>query len=112
MSNSGNKGIFSNNIGSSVGGFTKRNSTDAGSPDAGGSTTERRRVSPLEIALSPLCRPISQPFVAGYPDEVVPPSPHQPPMQFYSTLDQLHCHPRFFYLVMNNANTCTTHSPP
>lgn len=41
MSNSGNKGVFSNNIGSSVGGFTKRNSGDAGS----GSTAERRRVS-------------------------------------------------------------------
>ena len=42
MSNSGNKGVFSNNIGSSVGGFTKRNSGDAG---ASGSTAERRRVS-------------------------------------------------------------------
>ena len=48
MSNSGNKGVFSNNIGSSVGGFTKRNSTDAGSGTASGSTTERRRVSTLE----------------------------------------------------------------
>ena len=48
MSNSGNKGVFSNNIGSSVGGFTKRNSSDAGSAGSSGSTTERRRVSLLE----------------------------------------------------------------
>ena len=45
MSNSGNKGVFSNNIGSSVGAFTKRNSSDAGNAgSSGGSTTERRRV--------------------------------------------------------------------
>ena len=48
MSNSGNKGVFSNNIGSSVGGFTKRNSVDAGSVAGSGSTAERRRVSHLE----------------------------------------------------------------
>ena len=45
MSNSGNKGLFSNNIGSSVGGFTKRKSEDAGSSATNGSTAERRRVS-------------------------------------------------------------------
>lgn len=47
MSNSGNKGVFSNNIGSSVGGFTKRKSGDAGSDAGSGSTAERRRVSRL-----------------------------------------------------------------
>ncbi|CAF9915653.1 hypothetical protein IMSHALPRED_002665 [Imshaugia aleurites] len=50
MSNAGNKGIFSNNIGSSVGGFTKRDSSDAGSGAASGSTAERRRSSVTKFA--------------------------------------------------------------
>ena len=100
MSNSGNKGVFSNNIGSSVGGFTKRNSTDAGSSNASGSTTERRRVSPLESICPHFIVPLPNHLPAPYPEEVVPQSPHQPPMQFYSALDRLYCHPRFLYFVM------------
>ena len=65
MSNSGNKGVFSNNIGSSVGGFTKRNSGDAGSAGGTGSTAERRRVSGQDspffvYSTSPLSCPTSQ----------------------------------------------------
>ncbi|CAD6585244.1 MAG: hypothetical protein ASARMPRED_002107 [Alectoria sarmentosa] len=50
MSNSGNKGVFSNNIGSSVGGFTKRNSVDAGGVGGSGSTADRRRSSVTKFA--------------------------------------------------------------
>ena len=100
MSNSGNKGIISNNIGSSVGAFTKRNSTDAGSSNASGSTTERRRVSPLESICPHLIVLIPNHLLAPHPEEVVPQSPHQPPMQSSSALDQRDCHPRFLHSVM------------
>ncbi|KAL9135905.1 MAG: hypothetical protein Q9175_002878 [Cornicularia normoerica] len=50
MSNSGNKGAFSNNIGSSVGGFTKRGNGDAGSDGGSGRTAERRRSSMTKFA--------------------------------------------------------------
>ena len=80
MSNSGNKGVFSNNIGSSVGGFTKRNSTDAGSANASGSTTGRRRVSPYESICPRLIVLLPNHLLVPYPEEVVPQSPHQPPM--------------------------------
>ena len=100
MSNSGNKGVFSNNIGSSVGGFTKRNSTDAGSSNASGSTTERRRVSPLEPICPHFIVLLPNDLLAPYPEENVPQSPHQPPMHSHSTLDQLDFHPRFLRSVM------------
>lgn len=50
MSNSGNKGVFSNNIGSSVGGFTKRDSRDGGSAGDSAGTAERRRSSVSKFA--------------------------------------------------------------
>ena len=71
MSNAGNKGIFSNNIGSSVGAFTNRDSSDAGSGAASGSTAERRRVSRLDF-LSPLsCPPSQSLFLASHPYETL-----------------------------------------
>lgn len=50
MSNAGNKGLFSNNVGSSVGAFTKRKSEDVGSSATDGSTAERRRSSVSKFA--------------------------------------------------------------
>lgn len=69
MSNSGNKGVFSNNIGSSVGAFTKRNSSDAGNAgSSGGSTTGRRRVRlPLNLLGSTLLSQLPHPLsLASY----------------------------------------------
>ena len=78
MSNSGNKGVFSNNIGSSVGAFTKRNSSDAGNAgSSGGSTTGRRRVRLPLTFLAPLSYPnfpITLSRFLPYPQQVLFPT--------------------------------------
>lgn len=94
MSNSGNKGVFSNNIGSSVGGFTKRNSSDAGSAGGSGSTADRRRVSDQRFLPSLLsCHTSRSFFLAPCPQGNLPQSRRQSPMQLYSALDRFQSSP-------------------
>ena len=113
MSNAGNKGVFSNNIGSSVGGFTKRNSGDAGSGDAAsGSTAERRRVS--RDSFPPLsCPTVRSLFLAPTPPETFAQCRRQLSLQPPFAFDLLFIVVRKYSDILNgNADICTYHSPP
>ena len=110
MSNSGNKGVFSNNIGSSVGGFTKRDSRDGGSAGGSASTAERRRVSHLES--SRLARPTPQSlFLGSSRPGVLRHSRRHLPMPSYSTSDAANRRSMTTPLQNDNADIRAHHSP-